>query len=73
MNGLIGDFGVEVPADTPVKVNVSGFVVDTKIFDQKKNNILTPLHYQSEGYEAAERKLRFEITHLIGDVKVKQA
>jgi lia operon protein LiaF len=73
VNGIIGDFKAEVPAGTPVMVNVSAFISDTTIFGQKTNNILTPLRYHSENYETAERKLRFETTHLIGDVKVKYA
>jgi lia operon protein LiaF len=71
VNGLIGDFRAEVPVGTPVMVNVSAFVADTNIFGEKKNNIFTPVRYQSEGYDSAERKFRFEITHFIGDVKVR--
>jgi predicted membrane protein len=63
---------VEVPPGTPVMVNASAFVTDTNIFGQKTDNILTPVRYRSENYETAERKLRFDTTHFIGDIKIKQ-
>jgi hypothetical protein len=72
VNGLIGSFKAEVPAGTPVMVNASALVTDTNIFGQKTDNILTPVRYRSEGYDTAERKLRFDTTQLIGDVKVRQ-
>jgi lia operon protein LiaF len=71
VNGLIGDFRAEVPANIPVMVNASAFIVDTNIFDEKRNNIFSPVRFVSEGYDTADRKLRFEITHFIGDVKVR--
>jgi hypothetical protein len=71
VNGLIGDFRAEVPAGIPVMVNASAFIVDTNIFDEKRNNFFTPVRFVSAGYDTADRKLRFETTHLIGDVKVR--
>lgn len=73
INGLIGDTKVEVPAGIPVKVNSSAFVADTEIFDQEMNNIFTSAHFQSDTYDRAERKLRFDIHHFVGEVKVKHA
>jgi lia operon protein LiaF len=72
VNGLIGNFTAEVVPGTAVMVNASAFVTDTNIFGKKTDNILTPVRYRSEGYDAAERKLRFDITHFVGDIKVKQ-
>ena len=69
--GLIGDVEVRLPPGVGLSVDASGLINEIKIFDEKQGGILAPVHYTTDGFESAERKVRLDAAHLIGDLKVK--
>jgi len=70
---FIGDVKVTVPEGVAVSASTVGLLTTTRLFDRKRDSLVVPVQMDSEGYEAAERKLRLETVHLIGDVKIKAA
>ena len=72
VSGFVGDVDMWVPANIGVAVTSNGFVVDAKIFGQKQGQLLTPLHFTSDNYVGAERKILLETNFFVGDITVKQ-
>jgi lia operon protein LiaF len=70
--GFVGDVELFVPQDVGVSLSASAFVVDARVFGRKRDGILVPVNVKSDNYETAERKVRLETTHFVGEVKVKQ-
>ena len=70
--GFIGDVELFIPQDVGVSLSASAFVVDARVLGRKREGVLTPVNIKSENYEMAERKVRLETTHFVGEVKVKQ-
>jgi lia operon protein LiaF len=71
--GFIGDIELYVPEDVGLAVHSSAFVTSFRVIGQdKEDNFLAPLNWQSENYKLAERKIRFEGGHFIADIKVRQ-
>jgi lia operon protein LiaF len=71
--GFIGDVDLLVPQGVGVSVSSAAFVNDIKVFGRKRGSFLFPVEITSEGYEAAERKIRLDVAFFISDVKVKEA
>ena len=71
--GFIGDVDLLVPPGVGVSVSSAAIVNEVRILGQKQSSVLFPLEMASEGYEAAERKIRLDVAFLISDVKVKPA
>jgi hypothetical protein len=69
--GLIGDIELRVPQDVGLLVDASGFITDVKILGEKYGGILAPTHYTTPNYDSAERRVRLDAAHFIGDLKVK--
>jgi lia operon protein LiaF len=70
--GFIGDIELYVPEDVGLAVHSSAFVTSFRVIGQdKEDNFLAPLNWQSENYKLAERKIRFEGGHFIADIKVR--
>jgi predicted membrane protein len=67
---FIADIDVTVPADLGLSVNWFGFVTDGRIHEKRLGGFASPVHYTSDGYDAAEKKLKLEIFSFVGDLKV---
>lgn len=71
--GFIGDVSIYAPADMGLAVDAASFVTSLKTDDGgKDDHFLTPVHWQSDNYKMAERKVRFDLTHFIGDIKLRR-
>jgi len=73
VSGFVADVKLTVPEGVGVAVSSSGFWAETRLFGQKREALLTPVHLVSEGYETAERKIRLETSSFVADVKVRRA
>lgn len=69
---FISDIEIYVPADVGVEVTAASFVTEFKLAGEKEQTyFLSPYTWKSDGYKMMERRVRFEITQFIGDVKVR--
>lgn len=70
---FIGDVEILAPADVGIAIDGVSFVTSFKLDGAKdEDNILSPLHWQSDGYKMAERRVRFDLTQFIGDIKLRR-
>ncbi|WP_456271901.1 cell wall-active antibiotics response protein LiaF [Bacillus sp. AK031] len=72
LKGWIGDVKMLIPEDIPVDIKVEGNVGDIKVFDQKSSDIKPSLHYRSDDYEEAEKKISIVIEFKIGSVRINR-
>ncbi len=70
--GFVGDLKVIVPEGVPVAVSSAAFLTSSKVFGVKKDTFLEPFETASEGYGAAESKVRFESWHFVTGLKVRR-
>jgi lia operon protein LiaF len=70
--GFIGDVELLAPEDIGVAVASNAFISDVKIPGGKEDSFLVPLHWQSDNYKTAERKIYLETTFFIADIKIRQ-
>lgn len=70
---FVGDLDVRIPAGVGFSMSSAAFVTDAKVNGHKKDSILVPYHYTSDGYERAERKVRLEVTCFVADISVRMA
>lgn len=69
---LIGDVEIFAPADIGVEVTTASFITDFKLAgEEEQTYFFAPHTWKSDGYKAMERRVRFEVTQFIGDVKVR--
>ena len=69
--GFIGDVDFVVPQGIGVSVSSAGFINEVKVLGKKQSSFLIPVEMASDGYEAAERKVRLDVAFFISDVKIK--
>ncbi len=70
---FIGDVEIFAPADVGVAIDGASFVTELKMDGAKEESaFLSPLKWRSDGYKMAERRVRFELTQFIGDIKLRQ-
>lgn len=72
VRGLIGDVELIVPQTVGLAVDASGLVGTVKEQGREHTFLLNRYHYETEGYAAAERRVRVESGFLIGDVKIRR-
>jgi hypothetical protein len=70
--GFVGDLKLIVPERVPVAVSSAAFLTTSKVFGQKKDTFLAPFDTATEGYDAAESKLRFESWHFVSGLKLRR-
>lgn len=70
MYGFIADFKLRVPDDVAVYVDNVGFITESRMFGKRMGGFLTPIHWKSEDYETAKKKLNIEMVNFIGGVTV---
>lgn len=69
---FIGDVEIFAPADVGVEINGASFVTSFKLSgEEEQTSILAPLNWKSDGYKMAERRVRFDLTQFIGDIKLR--
>ena len=69
---FIGDVEIFAPADVGVEINGASFVTTLKqAGEAEETSILAPLNWKSDGYKMAERRVRFDLTQFIGDIKLR--
>jgi predicted membrane protein len=70
---FIGDVRVRVPDSVGISVTAMSGISTVRGFGAKRESFVVPLQMVSEGYGAAERRLRLEVTAFIAEVKVTVA
>ena len=59
---------VRMPEDVGLAVHTNAFVTESKLFGEKEEHIMMGFNYTSPDYDAAERKIRFEINSFSVDI-----
>ena len=70
--GFVGDVRLLVPEGVGVSVSSTSFVTDARVLGQRRDSLLTPVHFASKGYETAERKVQLEMSYFVGNLRVRQ-
>jgi len=69
---FIGDINLLAPPDVGVSVNSYAFLTSSKILGRKRDSLVIPFEFQSEGYPSAERKLHVDAFGFINEIKIRQ-
>lgn len=70
--GFVGDLKLVVPESVPVAITSVAFLTTSRVFGTKRDTFLAPFETETEGYAAAESKLRFESWRFVTGVKVRR-
>ena len=70
--GFVGDLKLIVPETVPIAVSSAAFLTSSKVYGKKRDTFLEPFETASEGYDAAESKLRFESWHFVTGLKMRR-
>jgi predicted membrane protein len=70
--GLVGDLKLVVPDTVPVAITSIAFVTTSRVFGEKRDTFLAPFETTTEGYAAAESKLRFETWRFVTGIKARR-
>lgn len=69
---FVNDIEIFAPADVGVEINGASFVTTFKqVGEEEETSILAPLNWKSDGYKMAERRIRFDLTQFVGDIKLR--
>lgn len=71
--GFIGDVKLTVPEDVGVSIASVALLTEAKVLDWKRQSFFMPVHYATENYEIAERKIHVEVNYFISNIKVRSA
>ena len=69
--GFVNDVEIIAPADVGVALDLASFVTSLKVDGVEEDSFLAPVHWRSDGYKGLERRVRFELTQFVGDVRVR--
>ncbi|MEQ6389088.1 cell wall-active antibiotics response protein LiaF [Bacillaceae bacterium S4-13-58] len=72
IGGWIGDVHILIPEHIPVSIDAVVKTGDIKLFGQRADGFNRQLHFASEDYENATRKLSITIELKIGDIRIDQ-
>lgn len=72
IGGWIGDVHILIPEHIPVSIDAVVKTGDIKLFGQRADGFNRQLHFVSEDYEDATRKLSITIDLKIGDIRIDQ-
>jgi len=70
--GFVGDVRLLVPEEVGVSVSSESFFTDARVLGRKRDSFLAPMHFASENYETAERKVLLETSRFVGNLRVTQ-
>lgn len=68
---FIGNVRLRVPEDVGIMLSSTALISSLKALGKKQDSFVIPAHLSSEGYEAAQRRIRLEATCFIADVTAK--
>lgn len=72
MSGFVNEVKMRLPEDVGVCLDTAAFVTEAQPFtDEKTTYIMNGLHYKTDEYEQAERKVRLEMNCFVADVKLR--
>ena len=69
---FIGDVRLILPERIGASVSNMAFISDDRFLGKKYGGLFTPVEWESDGYEEAERKIRIERVAFLGSVKVRR-
>lgn len=70
---FISDIEIFAPANVGVAVDAASFITTFKLDGGKgEDSFLSPVNWQSDGYKMADRRVRFDLTQFIGEVKLRR-
>jgi predicted membrane protein len=69
---FVGNVRVLVPEGVGIAVSSTAFVTDVKVLGRKGSYLATPFERFSDGYEAAERRVRVDVFSFVGSLQVKR-
>lgn len=70
--GFVEDVEIFVPADVGLALELASFVTSLKVDGKaEQDSFLAPVSWRSDGYKGMERRVRFELTQFVGDIKVR--
>jgi lia operon protein LiaF len=70
---FLGDVRLVVPENVGVSVSSFSFITDARLLGEKFGGFIAPVDWSTNGYEAAERKIRIERVAFLGNVRVYPA
>ncbi len=70
--GFVGDLKLVIPEGLPVAVSSAAFLTSSKVYGKKRDTFLEPFETATEGYDAAESRLRFESWHFVSGLKLRR-
>lgn len=72
LSGWIGDVQVYIPEEMPVKIITDLKVGEVDVFNETSSGTNRSVQYVSPNYNDADKKLKLNISLLIGDVDIKK-
>lgn len=73
ITSFVGDINIFVPHSVGVAVTTSTVVLDANVFGDHCTNIFTPYEMESEGYRAAEKRVRIRVEAFVADMDIRAA
>jgi predicted membrane protein len=70
--GFVGGVKLRLPQNVGITVSDAAFVTDARILEQRYHNVFDTLHFTSDGYATAERRIRLEAASFVADLRIEQ-
>jgi len=70
--GFVGDLKLIVPDTVPVAITSVAFLTTSRVFGTKRDTFLAPFETTTEGYDAADAKLRFESWRFVTGIRARR-
>ena len=70
--GFVGEVKVVVPEDVGLAFSSKSVVVDLNLLGRKHDYVFAPVHWATEGYEFAERRICLDMVCFVTSVKARR-
>lgn len=70
--GFVADVRIILPEDVGLAVESNAIVSELRGLVQKEERFLSPLSYETEGYEVMSKKVRLQTFGFVSDIRVKR-
>jgi hypothetical protein len=70
--GLVGDVTLVVPEGLPVSVSSYAIMTEGRVYGKKQEQFVTPMHIESDGYSAAEARVKVQGYFVVNELKLKR-
>ena len=67
---FVSELDLRLPENVGLSISSNAFVVNANIFGDRQEFIFNGMNYLTDNYDSAERKIRFEITSFVSELKV---